>query len=54
MVYGTLPFYDQNTERMFELILYSEVKFGKKNVSNHMKEFIKQVNNINLAFEQRS
>ena len=42
MLYGYLPFYDQNTDRMFELILYSEVKFGKKTVSNHMKDLIKQ------------
>jgi hypothetical protein len=44
MLFGLPPFYNENMDRMFELIRLSELKFPKKvAVSNEVKDLIMKV-----------
>ncbi len=46
MLCGIPPFYNENLERMYELIKLSELRFPKKiKVSPDAQDFIRKVNN---------
>ncbi|MCQ2821111.1 MAG: protein kinase [archaeon] len=48
MLFGLPPFYCDNNERMYQLIIHSEVKFPKKiPASDNVKDFIKKLLNKN-------
>ena len=51
MVYGILPFDNENPERMYELIMYGDIKFNNKikTISPYMKQLIQKVLDSNLA-----
>jgi len=53
MICGIPPFYNENLERMYELIKLSELRFPKKvKVSTEAQDFIKKVNiNITNSFK---
>ena len=45
MLYGIPPFYNENIDRMYELIKLSELSFSKKlKVSEEAKDLISKVN----------
>lgn len=47
MLCGIPPFYNDNLERMYELIKLAELKFPKKiNVSSDAQDIIRKVNNL--------
>lgn len=45
LLYGVTPFYDNNTDKMYELILHAELKFRDNSVdiSDECKDFIKSL-----------
>lgn len=48
MLFGIPPFYCDNNERMYQLIIHSELKFPKKiTISDNAKDFIKKLLNKN-------
>ncbi len=47
MLCGIPPFYNENLERMYELIKLAELRFPKKiNVSHDAQDIIRKVSNI--------
>ena len=49
MLFGIHPFYNENMDRMFELIRLADLKFPKKiPISNEAKDFISKVRFIIL------
>ncbi len=49
MLCGIPPFYNENLERMYELIKLAELRFPKKiKVSSDAQDLISKVNNIYL------
>ena len=44
MLFGIPPFYNENPDRMYELIQFAELRFPKKsNISNDAKDIIIKV-----------
>jgi hypothetical protein len=51
MLFGLPPFYNENMDRMFELIRFAELKFPKKiPVSNEAKDLMTKVSIISIKF----
>jgi len=49
MLFGIPPFFNENMDRMFELIRLADLKFPKKiSISNEAKDFIIKVSYIIL------
>lgn len=51
MLCGIPPFYNENIERMYELIKFADIKFPKKvRISDDAQDIIKKVYSNNNSF----